>query len=413
MSEPQAKKQRTLRISFPRDESGKLRVAVTTESDEGDAREWQPRLKPAQADAALAATADADHPAVRRSGELEVADPAQDVGGRLFEAVFGGRLGSLYRQEAMRARDERAPLELRIAVNGLEGDAWPWELLYDFMVRGDFVVLAHRWSLVREPGPGSLAGGLKAGGKLRAMVVAPAGARGSASALLDDFAQLQSENGTFEYEVVESRGYAAPVDAVGSGFQIVHVVAPGAGPAILGQLQDLGERSDVQLVILEGESPRGITAELGRFVPATICMHLPMLEAAAATFWRALYRELLDGSSLGAAVGAARKAIDHETPGSRQWALPVLSIAGADGPLLEPERSQDKEASRGRAEPRPPKAAGRSAVELEIATRNRDALKRRAAGFEGDVPDFVSSALADAEAAVARLTAQIRDEARS
>jgi hypothetical protein len=159
----------------------------------------------------------------------------------------------------------------------------------------------------------------------------------------------------------------------------------------------------VQLVILEDGSAR----PFGRAVPATIGMHLPMRVDASAILWPALYRGLLDGLTLGTAVGVARKAIDHDTPGSRQWALPMLTMTAADGPLyaVKPEKEQT---ARGRPEV---KGAARSAVELRIATRNRDALRQRAAESGRDVPDFVARELADAEAAVARLADQIEGEA--
>ena len=81
----------SLRVSFRRAADGRWRVAVKAGSTkDGDERDFRPRLTAAQWDAALAASADANQSAVRRGGDLDVADPAQDVGGRLVRGRGSG-----------------------------------------------------------------------------------------------------------------------------------------------------------------------------------------------------------------------------------------------------------------------------------------------------------------------------------
>ena len=399
----------SLRVAFRREADGRLRVAVSSGSTgDEDERDFRPRLTPAQWDSALAASADANQPAIRRSGDLDVADPAQDVGGRLFEAVFGGRLGSLYRQEVMRAQRDRAPLEIRIAGDGPEREALPWELLYDFMERGDFVALSRRWSLVREFPVPSTGRRLLPVEKLRALLLKKAGEDAAAERILKT--QSEQTPGAFESEVRAWDGGAGLPDAIAGGFQIVHV-APGPIDALIFPLMDLlGDSPVVQLLVLEGGSTRPMLAEFAPRVPAAIGMHLPMLEMASSVFLRVLYRELVEGQTIGAAVGLGRKAIDRETPGSRQWALPVLSIVGDDAPLLEVARAEPAVTKLERTEESPPRAGGKAVLELAIAERNRDALRERADSAEGAVPAFVEGALARAEADVKRLEALVRGE---
>src|ERR1700755_2306932 len=79
-----------LRITFSEDT-----VTVTNGAGESETGPSRPRLESPQLDAALA-----DAGAIRRSGLVDSIAPSHEVGSRLFESVFGGRAGRLYRREA-------------------------------------------------------------------------------------------------------------------------------------------------------------------------------------------------------------------------------------------------------------------------------------------------------------------------
>jgi hypothetical protein len=74
---------------------------------------------------------------------------ARRVGGRLFEAVFGGPLLTLWQESWRRAYAERATLHLRLHLGDVEAlRALPWEYLYD-ATRDEFLALSVHTPLVR------------------------------------------------------------------------------------------------------------------------------------------------------------------------------------------------------------------------------------------------------------------------
>lgn len=73
----------------------------------------------------------------------------RDFGARLFDAVFVGRVGSLFRRSLDRATDQGCGLRLRFRLDGMPELAdLPWEYLYD-TERDQFLALSDRIPVVR------------------------------------------------------------------------------------------------------------------------------------------------------------------------------------------------------------------------------------------------------------------------
>jgi hypothetical protein len=127
-----------------------------------------------------------------------------------------------------------------------------------------------------------------------------------------------------------------------------------------------------------------------------------------------LYRAILGGLPLEAAVTQGRQAIDGYSPGSREWGLPVLHMRGADTLLLSRPSAPPQEAAipKGALEfavPQPPPDAGsrreweKLRMLLEIRERNLQALEEQQASFQGTVPAVVVAQIDETRSEIADL----------
>jgi hypothetical protein len=419
---------RELRLSFVRHGSARGQrydVAVSSSDGEREERPFRPELTQAQVEAALASTGDASKPTVRRSTLVESIDPAQDVGGRLFEGVFGGRMGRLYQQQAGAANEEGGELVIRVASEEPEIASLPWELLYDYMVRRDFIVLCHRWSLVRErDGPDGNAPPPTPPEKLRGLLIYTSVPGGPGfEQERHDLMELAKPGGV-EFTCLEDPTLPQLAEALaGSFFHILHFIGNAIEEgmeqriALRGsseewhlvaarELQSLLEaQPDLRLAFLNGCHTDLIARTLSRTVPAAIGMQGMVLDDACVTFSHTVYGELVEGKTVAEAVGYARKTIDLRHPGSRQWAMPVL-YAAPTGTQLIRSRSEAVPVQAPplavRARPTRSPEDRRTALLLEIAERNVKALRDRGANRDS-APEFLREQFRRAEAEVAVL----------
>lgn len=405
---------RELRIDLRQDEDGCV-VTVTTHS-ESDTRSFALRVDQAQVDAALGSTGDIRKPSIRRSGSVSSIDPAQDVGRRLFEGVFGGRLGRIYQREAATALADSAPMILRVATEDLDLARLPWELFYDFLVRQDFIVLCREWTVVREhpaqrhvdPGPAA-----------RSMLVVssdtpPGTSIGIELELYEQlFDQVRHLHNPTRDELAEA--------VLSDEHTVLHFIgtaderAPAPRLVISANEREwvdaeqlsawLAETERMRLVFLNACDSDRIACMAARNVPAAIGMQGMILDRACVSFAHAVYPDLLDGATLGTAVADGRKQLDYENPGTRQWAMPVLYVPPVDVPLFAPEREETKVVRK-----LPPVIpapispdARRIEIRLELATRNLAALEETGEG----APLFVIQQIEQTRAEVAQLRTQL------
>jgi hypothetical protein len=427
---------RQLRISVTAEpNSSELRVAVAASSGEREEQEFRHRVTQAQLDAALAGTGDANKPSLQRSTVVESVDPAQDVGGRLFDAVFGGRLGGIWVQEALAAQDDGAPMQVRLATDVADVGKLPWELLYDVLVRNDFVVLCRDWSLVRDrpTGPTPARKRKAARKSLRVLVAAANVPTSPMPGIEQEIAVLEDLAGAggLTLEVLRDPSSLELLNALGNGdYEIFHFMGTGAengsglSLAIAGRqppldtldsdrlIAALSAQPRLQLVFLNGCVTDQVARDAAGVVPSSIGMQGLPLDAAAVSFSRSVYGALIKGTSLSTAVATGRKALDREFPGSRQWAMPVVYTPADETPLLLPARPRAGKAapragSLGKELPDAPHEQ-KIAIQLEIANRNLEALREQLKPNGPAPPAFVAAEMERAEAQVEALTTELQ-----
>lgn len=301
------------------------------------------------------------------SGKLEIKrstgrgprDRAVDIGRSLFRALFTGSLHALYERTAR----NRAGLRVRIDADDLAACTLPWELLYDDVVRQDFLALGTDSAVLRtyyaQPGGTGLA---PATPPLRVLVVT---ADEQDALRVDEdvelFQRLATTRPHVELDVLEHATTAALVERLrdGPAFDVLHLAgtgtAVGQGRAARQVLlmeggadpepgeerlsaKVLGEalegHDETRLVLLAACFSDEIAAHVSRTVPAVVGIRGEMTVDACRAFLDAFYRAALDGAAVEAATWQARSALETTFPGRREWASAVLYLTGT-GPLVE------------------------------------------------------------------------------
>jgi hypothetical protein len=387
------------RASPPRDD---VLVGVMSSAGEVDWQPFRPRVDRAQVDAALATAG-----SIWRSETLTGLDPGREVGMQLFEAVFGGRNTRLYHREANAALNAGASLRLRIVTDDLPTAKLPWELLFDSMVRQDFVVLCRGWSVVREQ-MAEMPLALRPAEELNVLAVTSTHA-GDLRRELPNLTVIQDGTPDDAVRAIAQDGYdvvhfdGPPVD--GSGERGLYRGAVARAEQLA---QRLSPARRPQLVFVNAADSAEFACVVARHVPAAIGFQGAVPHSAYRSFARVVYRDVLDGLSLDAAVANGRRALDVEHPGSRDWAMPVLYLPPVDAPLVEPSRDAAAVVTQlprltGTVEDGRSVDERRLEIRLQIAERNLEALERKGAG----APAFVSAQLDQARREVEDLRAQL------
>lgn len=310
----------------------------------------------------------------------EVGGMLQEIGARLFHALFHGTLREMYLRS--RGRLEAAPdhgLRIRIvlpvesAAAGLL-QALPWELLYwdqdeDFLARN---VLT---PVVRQIGISGASSAIPTPDlptiRILIAVASPRGLVPLENA--DEHARIleawcQQEKA--EVRLLEAATLQGLYEALRSDqYQVVHLIShgtfdsdSGVGSVVLetkdGEPQNVAGRvlaetlrasRELRLVFLNscesahaghlsGQSPLlSVAASLARRgIPAVLAMQFPISDLAARIFSEGVYRSLARGSSLEAAVVDGRLALYHETESAWEWATPTLTTALSEPSVFWP-----------------------------------------------------------------------------
>ena len=304
----------------------------------------------------------------------------QNVGARLFRALFSGKAREIYLLSRGRADSllDRG-LRLRIVLPADTDDAallqsLPWELLYDeqtddFLARNVLTPVVRQLALLGVPAvlPETAAPRLR----ILIVVASPSGATvlndaDERARILEAWCRRQGA----EVKVLLAATWRDLAEAVRSDYyQVVHFIVHGSfdrdngvGSLLLetpegkphpisGSLlaETLRANRELRLVFLSScetaqvghrpdqDSLLGVAAALvRRGVPAVIAMQFQILDTTARSFSEAVYRSLARGSSLEAAVAEGRLFVFHEAPDSWEWITPTLLTALSDAQVFRP-----------------------------------------------------------------------------
>jgi hypothetical protein len=299
------------------------------------------------------------------------------VGTVLFEALFAGEMGELYRrcQDELR-QDERRGLRLRLIFDPGDREAsaylarLPWEVLFDprelwFVARrrGIPVVRDLTW---REP-----LAPVKASLPLRILLVdaAPRGMRAldlktERERLHEALAALEQAGQVEIYRAQDVRGIRGRL--LDDGIQILHLMGHGGyldeeglgavyvedpsgghdqlNGVNLGEI--LTDVPDLRLAVINSCQGARYSGSLGRpahhgvaagvlqrtGLPAVVAMQYVVSDLMAIAFTAAFYRALARGDGVDTAMSEARLATSHE---SGEWGTPVLFMSAKGGRLFD------------------------------------------------------------------------------
>src|SRR6185295_10498459 len=291
----------------------------------------------------------------------------QEIGQRLFSAVFGGNVGSFWTSCLRQARNAGKGLRLHLRLRSPELWGWPWEYLYD--PDSDFLALLPDVSIVRYPEIPQPTRSLRVEPPLRVLVAAarprrcpPLGTEQEWETVKAAWESIGSP-GRVELELLEGASTAKVRRALRRPFHIFHFIGHGQLDAanrrgVLLFEKGTGERDSVngrelirilrrqpalRLVVLNacegGRATRedpfaGVAQQLvhGQ-VPAVVAMQFRIADEAAIAFSRRFYQSLAEGMPVDAAVSEARLelAADHFEV---EWGNPVLYMRAPDGRIF-------------------------------------------------------------------------------
>ncbi|MES1243457.1 MAG: SUMF1/EgtB/PvdO family nonheme iron enzyme [Acidobacteriota bacterium] len=316
------------------------------------------------------------------SRDLKAKNPAsglpdpQEIGGELFNALFCGQVGLLWARSIGVLPDRGLRLQLRFKLDGVPPGSsllhsLPWELLHQPDTR-DFLALSRLTPVVRYlevPRPVNL---FRRPSVLRILVVicAPAGlppldlarerqeiqkAWYERTHVEVDFldrprvAALREALLRRPYHILHFMGHGTLDPNTGEGFLFFESedgsADPVSGEALLTLLKDV---TSLRLVFLNAcetaraSGERGLdpfagmaTALVLGGLPAVVAMQLPISDASAIIFSRAVHLRLAAGDPLDVAVTEGRQALFVADRSTLEWAIPVLFTRVPDGRIFD------------------------------------------------------------------------------
>jgi CHAT domain-containing protein/Kelch motif protein len=296
---------------------------------------------------------------------------AMSFGQRLYDAAFGGEVGTCFRRSVDEAERSGAGLRVRLRLGAAPGlvDV-PWEYLYNQGL-GRFVVTSTDTPLVRFLDLPSPARPLAVQPPLRVLVMI---SNPVDSVRLDVGREMELLREATADLVADGRVELVPMEDAGlqtlqqwlrrREFHVLHFLGHGgfdtkANDGVL-VLEDEAQRSrmvsgdhlgtllhdhrPLRLAVLNAcEGARtsrqdpfsGVAQSLVRQgLPAVIAMQFEITDDAAKVFAHEFYLALADGYPVDAALGEARKAM-YAAGQAVEWATPVLYLRASDGRLFD------------------------------------------------------------------------------
>ncbi len=296
----------------------------------------------------------------------------QGFGQQLFEMLFAGELGHLYRASQVEAEQQGRGLRLKLRIRPPELAVLPWEFLFD-TDRGDYVTLSRYTPIVRyleversirplEIEPPLRVLGMIANPRRMLQMDAAQERYYLTEALRDLSAQHLVELSWWEGETwrdLQAAMRAGP-------WHVFHFIGHGAfrpgadeGAIILSDesaqpywllatdfARLLVDHRSLRVVILNAcqssqatqHSPFSSTAAtlVRHGMPAVLAMQYPITDLAAIQFGRELYQALANWLPVEAAVSEARKAVRLAVRGSLEWGTATLYLRAPQGILFAP-----------------------------------------------------------------------------
>jgi hypothetical protein len=306
-------------------------------------------------------------------------EAAREIGGRLFEAVFGGNVQTVFRSSVEKTRkDETVGLRLKLKLQEVpELTNIPWEFLFDEM-ENSFLAQSNQTPIIRYR---ELARGIKplqtkAPIRILVMISNPSDlpqldVKHEWKLLKEAFKAFE-EHGIIEMKLLENATSAELMRTLHKGtYHIFHYI----GHSLFDERQEIGilaledeygkssdmradrlatllnDHQSMRLVLLNScESAKGspvdpfagvATSLIQKGIPAVIAMQFSITDKAAIAFAQWFYWSLAQGFPVDAAVATARKAI-YMLPNNVEWGTPVLYMRSKDGNLfdLDPQEKQ-------------------------------------------------------------------------
>ena len=296
---------------------------------------------------------------------------AKELGGELYDAVFGGEVGSLFDRSRDRAAQGHQRMRIQLRIDNPIVAALPWELLYDRR-NDEFLCLSSRTPVVRYVELPAVQQPLAVEPPLRilAMVSSPndlpqldfRGERARISAAL----QPLEDDGRVEITWLEDQTWRELHEALQHPpWHVFHFIGHGSfdeerGEGVLALCDEqgatypftatalaalLGDHDPLRLAVLNAcEGARAdrvnlfsssATALVRRGTPAVVAMQYPISDVVAVELARTAYSALVSGQPVDAALGEARKAVSVGFPDSFEWATPVLFLRAPDGVIFD------------------------------------------------------------------------------
>ena len=301
---------------------------------------------------------------------------AQELGGKLFEAVFAGEVRSRFKSslvEASHQKETGLRLKLRLQDVGELADL-PWEFLFDSSL-GRFLAQSNQTPIVRYPELPERISPLRVNLPLRILVMisSPKGYVQldveREKSLLHKALDPLAKDGMVQVEWLEQATLSALQHRLREGkYHIFHFIGHGGfdlkaeeGVLVLEDEEGRGWQAGAQrigtvlhdhrtlrLAVLNScEGARnsrtdpfaGMAANLiQQDIPAVVAMQFEITDSAAIIFASEFYTALAEGLPVDAAVAEARKAI-YAQPNDVEWGTPVLYMRSDDGTLFNLKRT--------------------------------------------------------------------------
>jgi hypothetical protein len=378
---------------------------------------------------------------IRPAGRQKGADPAQRLGGRLFEALFGRRLGLLYKKTLHESSTQGKGFRFRVVLPvGDQVADLPWELLYDREFRSDYVALGQGTALVREALDTDAPPLMPVDGRLRVLLATFNDAQLPLDVDREVSAIRQALDGVADIEHIHRPDARSVLGLLAAGpWHVVHYIGTGMPAARPGDPQSivvgslttgmsdqipgdelvaaLAEVNDLRLVVLNACKTDRIAASLATRVPAAIGLLGDVVDLSAVRLATTLYGQIGQGAHLEQALAAARRVVDYENPGSLDWSAPVLYLRGGGQPLVRRISTPEVNAAGVEADSEPAGASPPAAPEdaeqeylvarLDVDRQNLAALETAATQSADSMPIGVGAELERLRKRVAETEAEL------
>ena len=446
-----------LRMRLSRTGDGRLMALMNAPLGEVQG-ELRIHLSQGEVQQALASAYQGSGTYVKRSAIGETLDPVRDVGRQLYSALFEGRRETLYRRSLGAAEGEGRGLRVRLELDDPEVAVLPWEFLHDGR---DFVGLSN-WSPVlrshpmRMPPPAAPLSRLR----VRILTADVTGRWGEVDGEIDRIGALGQRTSRLAVEVIRDVTWEGLRAAVAdTEFEVLHFIGTGAeaqdGSQVLALLDPegngsreafstrpfqlvrsagvsrvLGGNRHLRLIVLSGWETDRIAAELanpgtwagavdrGERNLAIVGMRGKITDRSCVAFTEGLYRGVVAGRPLEAAVTQGRQEIDLQSPGSREWGLPVFYLQAAEGVLLAelseaagPAVVEEGLGLETLATPPPDPNRQREWKKLRlllgVRERNLRALEEQEAAYRGPAPELLRTQISETKSEIGRLEEEL------